>query len=230
MGVYMGVYKWGQSTSRPNFLSPVDKANLKRKGWKQECYQLEQLFLFLAAPRRAACRILVPQPGIEPGPQQWQRRVLTTGPPGNSQLLTTLDSMWFLVPRESIVQWWLNVPCCSPEVFVPLRKPHHDPFPIFQKKIFTLPMTTASQHRPTTTYHPARPSSSSASHCCGNRPQHPRARHTGSPLYIPAVFISYTLYSLSQGPPPGRTLPGHTASNINMCKKQNHCLFIKSHR
>ena len=31
-----------------------------------------------------ACRILVPWPGTEPGPQQWKCRVLTTGPPGNS--------------------------------------------------------------------------------------------------------------------------------------------------
>ena len=34
----------------------------------------------------AACRILVPQPGIEPKPQQWKCQVLTTGLPGNSLL------------------------------------------------------------------------------------------------------------------------------------------------
>ena len=33
----------------------------------------------------AACRILAPQPGIEPRLRQWKRRVLTTGLPGNSQ-------------------------------------------------------------------------------------------------------------------------------------------------
>ena len=32
-----------------------------------------------------ACRILVPWPGIEPGPWQWKRQVLTTKLPGNSQ-------------------------------------------------------------------------------------------------------------------------------------------------
>ena len=32
-----------------------------------------------------ACRLLVPQPGIEPGPWQQKHRVLTPGPPGNSQ-------------------------------------------------------------------------------------------------------------------------------------------------
>ena len=38
----------------------------------------------LFGPRRAACRILVPQPGVEPRPLQWKCRVLTTGPPGKS--------------------------------------------------------------------------------------------------------------------------------------------------
>ena len=38
-----------------------------------------------------ACRILVPWPGIEPGPWQWKCRVLTTGPPGNFLEL----SLWF---------------------------------------------------------------------------------------------------------------------------------------
>ena len=31
-----------------------------------------------------ACRILVPQPGFEPGPWRWKHRVLTAGPPENS--------------------------------------------------------------------------------------------------------------------------------------------------
>ena len=34
----------------------------------------------------AACRILVPQPGIEPHPLHWKHRVLITGPPGKSHL------------------------------------------------------------------------------------------------------------------------------------------------
>ena len=38
-------------------------------------------------PHRAACRILVPRPGIELRPRQWKRWVLTTGPPGNSQTI-----------------------------------------------------------------------------------------------------------------------------------------------
>ena len=36
-------------------------------------------------PHRVACRISVPQPGIEPRPRQWKPRILTTRPPGNSQ-------------------------------------------------------------------------------------------------------------------------------------------------
>ena len=39
-------------------------------------------FLFFW-PRHKACGILVPWPAIERGPQQWKRRVLTTGLPGN---------------------------------------------------------------------------------------------------------------------------------------------------
>ena len=37
---------------------------------------------------RAACEILVPQSEIEPGPCQWEHRVLTTGPPGECPCLT----------------------------------------------------------------------------------------------------------------------------------------------
>ena len=45
------------------------------------------LFIYLAAlsgilvPRILVCRILVPWPGIEPGPWQWKHRVLATRPP-----------------------------------------------------------------------------------------------------------------------------------------------------
>ena len=47
---------------------------------------LQFIYLFIW-PYRVACGILVPWPGIEPGPWQWQSRVQTTGPPGNSQEL-----------------------------------------------------------------------------------------------------------------------------------------------
>ena len=40
--------------------------------------------LFVFWPDCVAFRILVLQPGIEPGPWQWKCWVLTTGPPGNS--------------------------------------------------------------------------------------------------------------------------------------------------
>ena len=44
-------------------------------------------FFFFFLLRHMACGIwdLSSQPGIEPGPQQWKCRVLTTGPPGNSR-------------------------------------------------------------------------------------------------------------------------------------------------
>ena len=42
------------------------------------------MFVCFFWPRCVACRILLPLPGIEPGPRQWKHQVLTTGPPGNS--------------------------------------------------------------------------------------------------------------------------------------------------
>ena len=44
---------------------------------------LPLLFSFSFWPHHSPCRILVLWPGIEPRPQQWKHRVLTTGPPGN---------------------------------------------------------------------------------------------------------------------------------------------------
>ena len=38
-------------------------------------------------PHHAACGILVPQPGIEPRPPQWKLGILTSGPPGKSQIV-----------------------------------------------------------------------------------------------------------------------------------------------
>ena len=40
------------------------------------------------------CGILVPPPGIEPGPWQWKLRVLTTGLPGNSLKLRFNLCIW----------------------------------------------------------------------------------------------------------------------------------------
>ena len=50
---------------------------------------------------RSACRILVPQPGIEPGPLQWKHGFLTTGPPGKS--LTGPFSCGRLSPQPPIL-------------------------------------------------------------------------------------------------------------------------------
>ena len=41
-------------------------------------------FIFIILPHHTTCGILVPWPGIEPGPRQWKRWILTTGLPGNS--------------------------------------------------------------------------------------------------------------------------------------------------
>ena len=45
---------------------------------------LLSLFFFSFRSHHAACRILVPQPGIELKPWQWKHWVLTPGSPGNS--------------------------------------------------------------------------------------------------------------------------------------------------
>ena len=50
-------------------------------------------------PHHVACRILVPLPEIEHGPQQWKHRILTIGPPGNSQewsfdIGQNMDDLW----------------------------------------------------------------------------------------------------------------------------------------
>ena len=47
-------------------------------------------------PCQAACSILVPQPGIEPRPQQWKPQILTSRPPGNSLLQIFIWTMAFL--------------------------------------------------------------------------------------------------------------------------------------
>ena len=59
--------------------------------WDRYCYIILIFFFFFFWPHHGARKILVPPPGIKPhqtlnpGPRQWKLRVLTTGPPGNSQ-------------------------------------------------------------------------------------------------------------------------------------------------
>ena len=56
-------------------------------------FTLACLFFFFC---HEACAILVPRPGIEPHPGQWKRRVLTTGPPGNSLAYCLNRLLWNL--------------------------------------------------------------------------------------------------------------------------------------
>ena len=46
-------------------------------------------FFFFFWPLCMACRILVPQPGIESAPRQEEPRVLTSGPPGKAHLASS---------------------------------------------------------------------------------------------------------------------------------------------
>ena len=66
-------------------------------------------FLLFFPPGPVACGILVPQPGIEPRPQQWEWQVLAIGPPGNSQISVVLShpSLWYFIAAalESLTQW-----------------------------------------------------------------------------------------------------------------------------
>ena len=58
------------------------------------------IFFFFFFGLATSCRMLVPQPGIKPGPLQCKCRVLTTGPPGNSlehfKLLWSYGILWYL--------------------------------------------------------------------------------------------------------------------------------------
>ena len=60
------------------------------------------MFVFPFLPPCVACRILVPSPGIEPGPPQWKHQVLTPGPPGNSPIFM-FDQYQHQLTRKSPV-------------------------------------------------------------------------------------------------------------------------------
>ena len=72
--------------------------------------------VFLAMP--AACRVLVPGPGIEPTPPEWKHRGLTTGPPGNSrgrELCFLRMGLWGQAhSRHSIGACWVHLAPGSP--------------------------------------------------------------------------------------------------------------------
>ena len=69
-------------------------------------FWLHWLFIDLFRLYQAACRILVPWPGIEPGPWQWEHGVLTTEPPGNSLnwlLITHPQAGSFFLPGRFVL-------------------------------------------------------------------------------------------------------------------------------
>ena len=59
----------------------------------------------------ASCGILVPQPGIEPGPRQWKCPVITTGEPGNS--LQFLNRLFWPLVQQIVIKYILHVMHCS---------------------------------------------------------------------------------------------------------------------
>ena len=63
------------------------------------------------------CGILVPQPGIEPGPRQWKHQLLTTGLPGNS-----LDPVSMLLSPK-----WTSPLLCPPQTLHLYIQPQYPP-------------------------------------------------------------------------------------------------------
>ena len=83
------IWRSGPWTPVFNFW-PTRKINQNSRDFKHIpvlcLFVLGVLFVcFSFGPHSEAFRVLVPRPGIEPGPLQWKSWVLTTGLPGNSQ-------------------------------------------------------------------------------------------------------------------------------------------------
>ena len=72
-------------TGSGSLLEPDARSHLwKLTTWRFICRGFTVFFYFIFWLHHVAYRIVVPQPGIQPGPQQWKCWVLTTGPLGNS--------------------------------------------------------------------------------------------------------------------------------------------------
>ena len=81
---------------------------------KNERTLANPIYIHIFWPRRAACGILAPQPGIEPGPWQWKRGVLTTRLPGNSLKDIVMYSPWGgtrTLPYCCTIASWLLLLC-----------------------------------------------------------------------------------------------------------------------
>ena len=88
---------------------------------------------YLAAPRLfcahgvnplCGLRVLVPLPGIKPGPVHWERAVPATGPPGQSQSSCFLEARSPKGPPTSTGSWGARrASCCSRGLKVPCRSP-----------------------------------------------------------------------------------------------------------
>ena len=69
------------------------KRKVQHQGQVLCCYQnIVLCCIFFVLLCCSVSRILVPPPATEPQPQQWEHRVLNTGPPGNSLLCYCLIS------------------------------------------------------------------------------------------------------------------------------------------
>lgn len=81
-----------------HYASPCDLLSVPRK-----LKIISYLLIYLFRPCHKVWGILVPLPGMNPCPRQWNRRVLTTGPLGNSlKFISNSDlcmcSAWYTLP------------------------------------------------------------------------------------------------------------------------------------
>ena len=77
------------------------------------CFFTLLIVFFFLLPCCMACGILVPQPGMEPGPSELRVQSLTTGPPGNSLLIVYFFKKiylcaYFLKKYLFIYLFWLR--------------------------------------------------------------------------------------------------------------------------
>ena len=70
----------------------------------------------------AVCGLLVPQPGVGPGPPLWEHQVQDTGPPENSQAQGILTGMHSSRGIHLDTKTWLHLTACRLQCWTPHTK------------------------------------------------------------------------------------------------------------
>lgn len=63
-------------------------------------YISDQSIAFFSGPHHTTCRILAPQPGIKPKPQQWELAVFTIGLPGKGPKYRLLKAEYLKLEKS----------------------------------------------------------------------------------------------------------------------------------